>query len=246
MRPQRWILVALVAASACAHAPKSAKAGAAPASASASAAPEGAVPAAPVARACSGDDQCSSSELCVASDCVPITPGLSECRTPSVHFDFDRADLHADDQGRLQRAARCLRALPPERTLVEGNCDERGTVEYNLALGQRRAQGVRRYLEDLGVPQSNLVAVSYGKELPICEESAESCWSLNRRADVSRGAEAKSVTARIQADEREERAAASASSATKNTAAARKPTQVHRSEARKEPASTDATAKPAE
>jgi peptidoglycan-associated lipoprotein len=192
-------------------------------------------------RTCTADEQCGGNELCISSNCVEITAGLAECRTPTVHFDFDRADLHANDLPRLQRTARCLRALTGERTLVEGNCDERGTVEYNLALGLRRAHSVTKYLEDLDVPAARLSAVSYGKELPICTESAESCWALNRRADVSRGKEPKDVTAMIRADKRRERGA---SAKAMQAVAAARSARARRSATREAPAAVESPATP--
>ncbi|HUL59113.1 MAG TPA: OmpA family protein [Anaeromyxobacteraceae bacterium] len=235
MRLHAWCLAAVVPlAASCAHTRKEAKAEAPPPAPVAAVtpppapvAPPAVMPAAPEERTCTGDAQCDASELCVASKCIAITAGVAECTTPSVHFDFDRADLHPADLPELQRAARCLKALPPERTLVEGNCDERGTVEYNLALGLRRAHSVTKYLEDVGVPAAQLQAVSYGKELPVCTTSAESCWAQNRRADVSRGAEPKDVTAMIRADERRERISEAGASGSQ-AAAARRPAQVRR------------------
>lgn len=160
-------------------------------------------PSAPTA--CSRDDQCTANELCVSAQCVAITPSLAECRA-TVHFDFDRSDLRSDDMAKLQRVARCTNTLSSEQTLVEGNCDERGTVQYNVALGFRRAHAVSKYIEDLGTPSSRLSEVSYGKEQPLCSESTEACWAMNRRADVSPGARPKNVSATIKGEDRRERA----------------------------------------
>lgn len=156
---------------------------------------------------CSADDQCGATELCISSKCAAITPELAECRKVSAHFDFDRYTLHPADLPALQREARCLEALPAEPTLVSGNCDERGTVAYNIVLGLRRAHTVARYLERLGVPEQRLTEVSYGKELGICSAENERCWSMNRRTDVARGEKARDVAALIRADEQKERAA---------------------------------------
>ena len=70
------------------------------------------------------------------------------------------------------------------RITVEGNTDDRGTVEYNLQLGQRRAESARKFLVNLGVPAKSIKAVSYGKERPVCPDATESCWAKNRRGDV--------------------------------------------------------------
>jgi peptidoglycan-associated lipoprotein len=138
-------------------------------------------------KTCSADDQCGSKELCVRSRCVAITPALEECGVTRVHFDYDRADLHPGELVKLTRMARCLEADQRIHVLVEGNADERGTVEYNLALGDRRASAVERYLEGLGVGRLQLSTVTYGKEMPLCTEHGESCWSQNRRAALVPG-----------------------------------------------------------
>lgn len=182
MKP--WILAAaLPAFAACAHAQEARKEPpAAPAPAVASAP---APPAAPAPRACSGDDGCAASELCVDARCVAITPGLAACGAQVVHFDFDRADLSAADRATLARSARCLEALAPPRVVIDGNCDERGTAQYNVALGFRRAAVVAKYLSDLGVPATRLEELSHGKEVPLCTESTEACWAMNRRSAIT-------------------------------------------------------------
>ena len=99
-----------------------------------------------------------------------------------VHFDYDRYDLRSEDRGILQQNAEWLKAHPQSKVEVEGHCDERGTVEYNLALGAKRAKAVKDYLGSLGVSSDRLSTISYGEELPLCRESNESCWGRNRRA----------------------------------------------------------------
>jgi peptidoglycan-associated lipoprotein len=99
-----------------------------------------------------------------------------------VNFDFDRYDLRADAKEILKGHAAWLKANPQGRVEVEGHCDERGTSEYNLALGAKRAESAKRYLIDLGISPSTLSTVSYGEELPLCKEQNESCWAKNRRA----------------------------------------------------------------
>jgi peptidoglycan-associated lipoprotein len=99
-----------------------------------------------------------------------------------VYFDFDKADLTETSRSRLARNAEFLRAHPEFQLSIEGHCDERGTNEYNLALGERRAAAAKDYLVSLGVAGGRLRTVSYGEERPQCTQSDESCWSLNRRA----------------------------------------------------------------
>ena len=100
----------------------------------------------------------------------------------TVRFGFDQSTLTPDAQGTLQRLADCLKRAPPKRVLVQGNCDERGTTQYNIALGARRADAARKYLADLGVG-AKIDTVSYGKEKPLCTEATEACWARNRRDD---------------------------------------------------------------
>jgi peptidoglycan-associated lipoprotein len=99
----------------------------------------------------------------------------------TVHFDYDRSDIKEEDRGTLQRQATWLQRYPQVRVTVQGHCDERGTREYNLALGARRANAVKEYLVSLGVSSARLETISYGKERPVCTESDENCWAQNRR-----------------------------------------------------------------
>jgi len=98
-----------------------------------------------------------------------------------VLFDYDRADLDDGDRATLQKQAAWLAKYPQVTLTVEGHCDERGTREYNIALGARRAQAVKEFLVSVGVNSSRLDTISYGKERPVCVESNESCYSQNRR-----------------------------------------------------------------
>jgi peptidoglycan-associated lipoprotein len=98
-----------------------------------------------------------------------------------VFFDFDRSDLDQTDRDTLQRQADWLQMYPNVVLTIEGHCDERGTREYNLALGARRAAAVKEFLTSLGVNPARLETISYGKERPVCAESAEDCWQRNRR-----------------------------------------------------------------
>jgi len=98
-----------------------------------------------------------------------------------VFFDYNRYDLRPDDMPRLQKDAEFLKEHPGFRVVIEGHCDERGSEEYNLALGDKRATAVKKALVDLGVSQAALQTVSYGKEKPFCNAENEQCWSKNRR-----------------------------------------------------------------
>ena len=98
-----------------------------------------------------------------------------------AYFDYDKADIRPDAQQALQKTAEFLKKYPQAKVVVEGHCDERGSTEYNLALGDRRANAVKQYLVSLGIPAANINTVSYGKEKPFCMESAEECWQQNRR-----------------------------------------------------------------
>jgi peptidoglycan-associated lipoprotein len=101
-----------------------------------------------------------------------------------VYFDYDEASLSDDARSKLARNADLLRGAPQFSLTIEGHCDERGTNEYNLALGERRANAARDYLASLGVAGDRMRTISYGEERPVCTESEESCWSQNRRAHM--------------------------------------------------------------
>ncbi len=102
-----------------------------------------------------------------------------------VYFDFDKAEIREADRATLAKNADALKRFDFLRVTVEGHCDERGTVEYNLALGERRARAAYDYLVSLGVPADRLKTVSYGKEVPVCTQSTEECWQRNRRAHLT-------------------------------------------------------------
>lgn len=99
-----------------------------------------------------------------------------------IHFDFDESEIKPEWKAGLQRIADFLRTYPKANLRIEGHCDERGTVEYNIALGDRRAYAAKDYLAALGIAKERLSTVSYGKEQPVCTEATEACWSRNRRA----------------------------------------------------------------
>jgi peptidoglycan-associated lipoprotein len=99
----------------------------------------------------------------------------------AVYFDLDQTNLRADARQTLQKNHDVLKSHPEWEALVEGHCDERGTTEYNLGLGQKRAASIRQYYMTLGLPGIRIATISYGKENPACSESNEDCWNKNRR-----------------------------------------------------------------
>ena len=108
-----------------------------------------------------------------------------------VYFDYDKSDIRQAANGVLAKDAEALRTIladfPAAVIVLEGYCDERGSAEYNLGLGDRRATSAREYLEALGVPVEHLKTISYGKERPQCTESTEACWQKNRRVHFASG-----------------------------------------------------------
>jgi len=98
-----------------------------------------------------------------------------------VFFDLDASEIRADARGPLQKNADWLKKWTTTRITIEGHCDMRGSSEYNLGLGDRRANAVRDYLVNLGVATDRITVVSKGKEQPVCNENTESCWQQNRR-----------------------------------------------------------------
>ena len=114
-----------------------------------------------------------------------IVPGSAEDLRvnvgDTVHFGYNEYNVMDSDKSVLGRQAAWLQKYPSVRVTIEGHCDERGTREYNLALGARRANAVKEYLVSQGVSAGRVETVSYGKERPICTDSNEACWSQNRR-----------------------------------------------------------------
>jgi peptidoglycan-associated lipoprotein len=101
-----------------------------------------------------------------------------------IYFDFDKSFIREDARDTMKANADWLKANLKAKIKIEGNCDERGTKEYNQALGQRRAQSAKKYLTDLGVSGHRISLMSYGKEKPVCNEHDETCWQKNRRDDL--------------------------------------------------------------
>lgn len=101
-----------------------------------------------------------------------------------IYFDYDSYSLSLDARELLNLNADWLRANPNARVEVEGHCDSRGTIEYNLGLGARRATAVRDYLVSVGIAPDRMSTISYGKELPLCQDETPDCWARNRRAHL--------------------------------------------------------------
>ncbi|HUJ79865.1 MAG TPA: peptidoglycan-associated lipoprotein Pal [Nitrospiria bacterium] len=115
----------------------------------------------------------------------PAPPAPAPAATlGDVFFDFDQALIRQDDRARLNEDAQWLKEHGTARMTIEGHCDERGTDEYNLALGERRAKAAKRYLEALGIESGRIETVSYGEERPFCTDHSEQCWQQNRRGHV--------------------------------------------------------------
>jgi len=110
-------------------------------------------------------------------------------RIQDVYFEYDKHNLTPEAESTLQSDAKTLREIlkdyPTYKLTVEGFCDERGSDEYNIALGDQRAKDAKEFLERLGLPASQLRTVSFGKEKPVCTEHTESCWQRNRRAHIT-------------------------------------------------------------
>jgi peptidoglycan-associated lipoprotein len=102
-----------------------------------------------------------------------------------IYFDYDRAVIRDDAKPIMKANAAYLKAHPNVKVRIEGNCDERGTIEYNQALGQRRAQSAKKYLANLGISSTRITLISYGKDKQVCTEATEDCWQKNRRDDLA-------------------------------------------------------------
>jgi peptidoglycan-associated lipoprotein len=131
---------------------------------------------------CVKDVDCGGDRKCVSGTCQ----GPEACTLESVHFAYNEAILDEAAKGILQKNSDCRKSSKQTGALtIAGNCDERGTEEYNLHLGQRRADAAKKYLIELGTSKKAVKTVSYGKDKPTCTDSSESCWSQNRRDDFT-------------------------------------------------------------
>ena len=110
---------------------------------------------------------------------------LTEELAAMIHFDYDRYDIKPEDQPSLDRKAALLKANPMLTIQIAGNCDNRGSVEYNLALGNRRAAAAQRYLINQGVSANQITIVSYGEERPVDPANTEAAWAMNRNAQFT-------------------------------------------------------------
>jgi peptidoglycan-associated lipoprotein len=112
---------------------------------------------------------------------APSWTELFDKEVQDAYFDFNKADIRPDAREALNKTADFLRNYPEAKVTIEGHCDERGSTEYNLALGDRRANAVKQYLVSLGISADRMSTISYGKERPFCTEHDETCWQQNRR-----------------------------------------------------------------
>ena len=119
---------------------------------------------------------------------ITVSESLNDSREPpfsTIYFDFDKSNLRPDQMNSINGNAQILLNNMEMRVLLEGHCDERGTVEYNLALGQRRADTVRTYLLDYGIDPSRIMTLSYGEEKPVESGHDEAAWMKNRRCEFT-------------------------------------------------------------
>jgi peptidoglycan-associated lipoprotein len=118
-----------------------------------------------------------------APKAAPMAPAPSgwNITQNNIYFEFDKSTLTPMAQDTLMRHAAWLRENPDATVTIEGHCDDRGTNEYNLALGDRRADSAKAFLVDLGIASSRLTTISYGEERPLCMQQTEECWAKNRR-----------------------------------------------------------------
>lgn len=105
-----------------------------------------------------------------------------QSRVKDIHFEFDKYDIKEEERPVMKEVAAILAKNRNIKVIIEGHCDERGTNEYNLGLGDRRANATKDYLVSLGIPSGKIETISYGEEKPLCSESSEECWTKNRRA----------------------------------------------------------------
>lgn len=150
------------------------------------------------AKGASGQDS-RSVTIEVASSVPPPPPSTAAAKMSSseilgrdaqdVYFDYDKNDIRADGRETLTKDAQVIKGIlsgdPSFTIVIEGHCDERGSEEYNLALGDRRAIAVKEFLVQLGVPDGNLKTISYGKERPVCTDENDTCYQKNRRGHLA-------------------------------------------------------------
>jgi peptidoglycan-associated lipoprotein len=134
---------------------------------------------------CAEDNDCPEGQSCKAGQCQASVAavGAGECQLQRIQFDFNMSSITGSAQTVLDENAKCLKQKPDLKITIEGHADERGTTEYNLALGERRADAARKYLQKLGIDAARLKVVSYGEERPLDPAETEDAWSKNRRAE---------------------------------------------------------------
>ena len=128
-----------------------------------------------------GPEQITEQTAKVESKEIPSKSDEVSGMFEDVFFEYDKYDISDNAKSVLKAAADYLIKNSGQKLLIEGHCDERGTSEYNLGLGDRRAKAAKDYLASLGIPSSRIDTISYGKEKPVCSEHAEDCWAKNRR-----------------------------------------------------------------
>jgi peptidoglycan-associated lipoprotein len=137
-----------------------------------------------------GGSATATAAVSVNAPAPPPTPAPAatpfEQAVHDAYFDYDKADIRADSREALAQTAEYLKANPSIRVTIEGHCDERGSTEYNLGLGDRRSAAVKEYLVSLGVSADRMNTVSFGKEKPFCLEHNDTCWQQNRRGHFVR------------------------------------------------------------
>jgi peptidoglycan-associated lipoprotein len=131
------------------------------------------------------DNKMTPAEQYHAQGQADLDKALEQLRGVSVFFEFDSATLTKDAQEKLSNVANVLTAHPELKVRIEGNCDERGSEQYNLALGQRRADSAKKYLGGLGVQSGQITAISFGAEKPKAAGHDEEAWRQNRRDDLN-------------------------------------------------------------
>ncbi len=128
---------------------------------------------------CTSDIDCEEGKVCENNKCVEKKV---ECQIPErIHFDFDDYSIREDAKPILEQVAECMKQKPDLKITIEGHCDERGSIEYNLSLGEKRANAAKQYLINLGISSDRIDTVSYGEERPLDPGHNEEAWAKNRR-----------------------------------------------------------------
>lgn len=127
-----------------------------------------------------------TTEMVLEEETTTITEAIpAQVSLGVVHFALDKSNLTAEARQIVEANAKAIKAAGGNyNVVVEGNCDDRGTIAYNIALGEKRANEVKAYYVRLGIPAAKISTVSYGKEKPVCYESTQACWAKNRRAET--------------------------------------------------------------